>query len=81
MTIRKVAATRVYLNTLEFRTNHVVELADGIVATHYPLTAEQPQTEWLGGTIIICNQCAYHTKKVLTTEETASASFSSMTRL
>lgn len=69
MTIRKVAATRVYLNIQEFHTNHIVELTDHIVTNHYPLTSELPHTEWLGGTIVIQNQHAYHTKKVLSPEE------------
>jgi hypothetical protein len=31
----------------------VVELEDGIVTRYYPLDGEQPQTEWLSGTICI----------------------------
>ena len=69
MTLRKVAASKVYLSECECHTNHIVELADHIVIRHYPLTAEQPYTEWLGGTIIIRNRYAYHTNKVLSSEE------------
>ena len=69
MTIRKVAANRVYLSDSEYYTNHVVEIFDNMVINHYPLMAEQPQTEWLGGTVIIKNQRTYHTKKVLSPEE------------
>ena len=69
MTVRKVAATRVYLNASEFYSNHVVELAGHIVTNHYPLIAELPYTEWFGGTIIVQDNHAYHTKKVLTPEE------------
>lgn len=69
MTTRRVAATRVYLNRHEFYTNHIVELSDHIVISHYPLTAELPHTEWLGGTIILEGNHAYHTSKVLSSEE------------
>ncbi|MCH5176193.1 MAG: hypothetical protein J1F40_09925 [Prevotellaceae bacterium] len=69
MIVRKVAATRVYLNITEFYANHVVELADHIITKHYPLMTELPHTEWLGGTIVIHNKHAYHTPKVLSIEE------------
>lgn len=69
MTVRKVAANRVYIHFPEFYTNHVVELTDHVITNHYPLTAELPHTEWLGGTIVIKNQHAYHTKNVLSPEE------------
>ena len=76
MSLRKIAATRVYLDVSsphtslpEFYTNHVIELTDHILTNHYPLTTELPHTEWIGGTIVIRNQRAYHTGKVLSPEE------------
>lgn len=72
MTIRNVAATRVYLTPPtpqspipQFHTNHIVELTDHILTRHQPLTTELPHTEWLGGTIIIRNRQAYHTTQIL----------------
>lgn len=67
--MRKVAASRVYINEKEFYTNHVVELFNHIVTNHYPLQDEQPMTEWLGGTIIIRDQEAYHIPIVLSPAE------------
>ena len=37
----------------------VVELKGGKVERYYPFTDELPQTEWLGGTILIEDDCAY----------------------
>jgi hypothetical protein len=37
----------------------VVELKGGKVERYYPFTDELPQTEWLGGTILIDDDCAY----------------------
>lgn len=51
--MRRVAATRVYLSTEEFHTNHIVELFDSFVVNHYGLQSELPMTEWLGGIILI----------------------------
>ncbi len=31
----------------------IIEIAGGVVVRHYPLTEEQPHTEWLGGTVEI----------------------------
>ncbi|MDO5482992.1 MAG: hypothetical protein Q4F47_08150 [Bacteroidaceae bacterium] len=67
--MRKVAASKVYINEKEFYVNHVVELFNHLVINHYPLTDEQPMTEWLGGTIIIRNQKAYHISQVLSSAE------------
>ena len=69
--MRRVAASRIYFNNKDFRTNHVVELVDHFVVNHYPLKGEIPMAEWLGGTIIICNRRAYHTRQVLTPDEVA----------
>ena len=69
--MRRVAASRVYINEKEFRTNHVVELFDHHVVCHYPLQGELPMTEWLGGTILIRNGEAYHTFAILSPEEAA----------
>ena len=67
--MRRVAASRVYVNEKEFYTNHVVELLDHLVVNHYALEGELPMTEWLSGTIIIRNREAYHTPKNLSPEE------------
>ena len=31
----------------------IIEITDGIVTDYYPFTDEQPQTEWLGGTVVL----------------------------
>lgn len=67
--MRRVAATRVYFDDKSFLSNHVVELSDGQVIHHYPLSGELPMTEWLGGTIIIRSLQAYHTPLVLSPSE------------
>lgn len=67
--MRRIAASRVYINEKEFHTNHVVELFEHCVVNHYPLQSELPMTEWLGGTIVILNSKAYHTPKILSPEE------------
>lgn len=66
--MRRVAASRVFINEKEFR-NHVVELYDHLLVNHYPLEGEIPMTEWLGGTIIIRGREAYHARKVLSSAE------------
>ncbi len=72
--MRRVAASRVYLNEKEFHTNYIVELFDHHVVNHYALEGELPMTEWLGGTIIIRNREAYHTSKILSHEEIITSS-------
>ncbi len=67
--MRRVAASRVFLNEKEFHNNHVVELFEHLVVNHYPLKGELPMTEWLGGTIIIRGREAYHTRQVLSPSE------------
>lgn len=67
--MRRIAASRVYINEKEFHNNHVVELYEHIVVNHYPLQGELPMTEWLGGTIIIRDRHAYHIPQVLSPEE------------
>ena len=67
--MRRVAASRVYINEKEFRNNHVVELFEHLVVNHYPLEGELPMTEWLGGTIIIRGREAYHVRQVLSPAE------------
>ena len=67
--MRRVAASRVYINEKEFHNNHVVELFEHLVVNHYPLEEELPMTEWLGGTIIIRGREAYHTPLVLSPTE------------
>lgn len=66
--MRRVAASKVYINEKEFR-NHVVELFDHLVVNHYALEGELPMTEWLGGTIIIRGREAFHTRQVLSPAE------------
>ena len=66
--MRRVAASKVYINEKEFR-NHVVELFDHLLVNHYPLEGELPMTEWLGGTIIIRGREAFHTRQVLSPAE------------
>ena len=66
--MRRIAATRVYIEKKEFH-NHVVELFDHLLVNHYPLSGELPMTEWLGGTIIISGREAYHTPEVLSPSE------------
>lgn len=53
--MRRVAASRVYLNNEEFFNNHIVELFDSYVVNHYGLQDELAMTEWLGGVIVITN--------------------------
>lgn len=67
--MRRVAASRVYINEKEFHNNYVVELLDHLVVNHYPLQGELPMTEWLGGTILIRDRQAFHTPKVLSPTE------------
>ena len=67
--MRRVAASRVYINEKEFHNNHVVELFEHLVVNHYPLGGELPMTEWLGGTIIIRGREAYHSSLVLSPSE------------
>ena len=66
--MRRVAASRVFINEKEFHNNHVVELFEHLVVNHYPLEGELPMTEWLGGTIIIRGKEAYHTVVLSPTE-------------
>ena len=66
--MRRVAASIVYINAKEFH-NHVVELLQHRVVNHYPLVGEQPMTEWLGGTIMVRGQEAFHSRKVLSPAE------------
>lgn len=66
--MRRVAASKVFINEKEFR-NHVVELYDHLLVNHYPLEGEIPMTEWLGGTIIIRGREAYHTRQTLPSAE------------
>lgn len=79
--MRRVAASKVYINEKEFR-NHVVELFDHLVVNHYALEGELPMTEWLGGTIIIRGREAYHTSLLLSPEEALNvSSYGTMTQI
>ncbi len=52
--MRRIAAHEVIIDG-ETHTFHVVEFEGGRVLCHYPLTGEQPGTEWVCGTITIDN--------------------------
>lgn len=49
---RRIAANRVIIDDRQL-IQYVVEIENGIVTNYYPLTEEQPFTEWLGGTILL----------------------------
>lgn len=49
---RRIAANRVIINDRQL-VQYVVEIENGIVTNYYPLTEEQPFTEWLGGIILL----------------------------
>ena len=51
--MRRIAASKVYIDREHVYTNHIVELYDDRVVNHYPLPSELPMTEWLGGVIIL----------------------------
>lgn len=67
--LRRVAVSRIYINKKEFHNNHVVELFEHRVVNHYPLQEETAMTEWLGGTIILCDGEAFHVSEVLEPNE------------
>lgn len=56
--VRRVAAHEVIVGKEVF-SPAVVELTQGKVVRYYLLTEELPQTEWLGGTIYIEDDCAF----------------------
>ena len=58
LTLRRVAAHEVKSGS-EVIWQAVVELMGGKVVRYYSFSGELPQTEWLGGTIIIEGDCAY----------------------
>ena len=47
----RLAANKVVIDGVQF-TNHVVELEDGVLVKHYPLTEELPHAEWLREVVI-----------------------------
>lgn len=49
---RRLAANNVIIDGVSYH-NHVVELLDGILLSHYPLHGEQAMTEWVQDTISI----------------------------
>lgn len=49
---RRIAANRVIIDGRQL-VQYAVEIENGIVTNYYPLTEEQPFTEWLGGTILL----------------------------
>ncbi len=49
---RRIAANRVIIDDRQL-VQYVVEIENGIVTNYYPLTEEQPFTEWLGGIILL----------------------------
>ena len=46
---RRIAANRIIFGSKEF-IQYAIEIEGCIVKDYYPLTEEQPFTEWLGGT-------------------------------
>lgn len=67
--MKRIAANIVYINSIEFYKQHIVELYDHIVVNHYPLQEESPMTEWFCGSIIIHEKAAYLIEKVLSLDE------------
>lgn len=49
---RRIAANRVIIDGRQL-IQYAVEIENGIVTNYYPLTEEQPFTEWLGGIILL----------------------------
>lgn len=43
--MKRIAASTMIINGEEYH-NHVVEIEQGRVVNHYPLTEELPNTEW-----------------------------------
>ncbi len=43
--MKRIAASTMIINGEEYH-NHVVEINNGHIARHYPLTEELPNTEW-----------------------------------
>ncbi len=56
---RRVASTYLIVDGKRL-TNHIVELDCSKVTSYYPLEEELAMTEWLGGTIKIIGDKAYH---------------------
>lgn len=72
--MKRVAVHEVVVHTNDQTTERltmaVVELEGDLVTTYYPLNAEQPMTEWWGGTIEIKHQSggimkAYRNGKII----------------
>ncbi len=51
--LRKIACHQIVFEDFATQKMSVVELEDGVVVRHYPLVGEQPQTEWMTGTIYL----------------------------
>ncbi|WP_155808488.1 hypothetical protein [Xylanibacter brevis] len=51
MKLKKIACHQIVFEDHSIQSMAVVELEDGFVTRCYPLEGEQPQTEWLSGTI------------------------------
>ena len=51
--IRKIASHRIVWPDQSEQTLSVVEILSGVVSRCYPLTTEQPMTEWLPGTLTL----------------------------
>lgn len=68
--LRRIAANRIIFGEKEF-IQYVIEIEGCIVKDYYPLTDEQPFTEWIGGTIMLSDDGkgtvrAYKDGKLLT---------------
>ena len=48
--LRRIAANKIIIDGTTY-TNHIVELLDGVLVSHYPLDGEQAMTEWHTGTL------------------------------
>ena len=53
--MRKVAASRVYFSTYDYKINQIVEISSQKVFIARDLKHEEPMTEWLPGAIILTN--------------------------
>ncbi|MCQ2258136.1 MAG: hypothetical protein MJZ41_09140 [Bacteroidaceae bacterium] len=67
--MRRVAASVVILQNDTLLINHVVELYNHTVVNYYPLIEEIEMTEWLGGSIIISENRAYHFQEILSVND------------
>jgi len=53
MKLRKIACHQIVFEDSTSQKMQLVELDDGVVMRCYPLKGEQPQTEWMSGSIYL----------------------------